>query len=84
MDNKDITTCFKDCYNLKDVFNTVASNNLTLSLTNLNVGSAGFKILKTRDDYAIIEVYKDTFDESAASGKFIHPYGSSVGYTLVK
>jgi hypothetical protein len=84
MDNTDITSCFKDCSTMKDVFNVVASNNLTLYITSLIIGQEGFKVLNAKNDYAIIKICEDSFDLSVTEGEFIHPYGSKVGYTTMQ
>lgn len=77
----DITNCFDDCSTLKEVFESAHAKELKLYIFPLDTGLPSFSILSTQKDYAIIDIPKDRSCASI-SGKFIHPYGSSIGYDI--
>jgi len=78
----DDQTLAEECPTMKDVFERARSDDLSLYLRQARTGQAGFKSLIPQDDYALVEILPEHFDESVCAGTLLLPYGGSVGYSL--
>lgn len=78
----ELTEIVKKCVTLKDVFQKAQVENMKILSMPLKTGRKGFSVISAKEDYALIEVKGDSFDESVRALKGIHPYGSSIVYQM--
>ena len=69
------------CETMRQVFDKAKNEKVNLTKIPFNVGKEGFRTIDARDDYAVISIPGDDFDEGVRElDEAIHPYGGSVVY----
>jgi len=77
---KNIELLAEGCPTLKDLFAKAKAEGINLHSQKLKTGKDGFTILDVRENYALIKVNPDNFDESVINVVGAHPYGCSIFY----
>ncbi len=81
----ELTDFVQDCNTMQEVFAKCKKEDFGLLMEILSTGRRGgdMKVLEAKADFAVIKLGADAFSEgSMPPGEYLHPYGSSIGYTL--
>ncbi len=77
----DLEGFLERCDTVSSFFAKVKKDRLPISIVDVP-RDCNLEIVRARDDYALLRIPADSFDESVKPGLIVHPYGASIGYAL--